>query len=497
MSNDKDFKDLTLSEINKLKVAELKERLSCLGLPNSGLKDDLVSRLHSYCQVRAAGADSKTDEEANPIEKETIEGDTEPQAEKTAGCEETSPKFRDQVTNFMASTNGKIQALMAEVHILKETKTTHAFEGAVNDLKKEKSKLIQENLDLRERNLNLSLIMSDLNTKVKHLEQEKDSLVTALTLQKQDYQHSLNNLNQHSLTSETTNSLQTVKANKYKRRQCQANEATGSQGVNTKNRYEILSEKSDSELQTNSQIDSQPDDKETNTQTERMTEHQSTQERTGTQNEHARAAGTDVIIIGDSIIKNIQPNKLTRRKVHKYTFPGRTADQIEKEINFSNVQTIPSHVIIHVGTNNLPLESAKQCAQKIEKLATRVKDQFPNSKIGLSGLTVRHDIELTEEIQEVNNELERVCTKLDIAFVDNSTLDDTCLNGSKLHLNAKGSAILAVHFIQFLRGDRPTTSPRKKSPRREDFQKSAIQKLGELLKIIIPPDRNTPRGSYW
>ena len=98
-------------------------------------------------------------------------------------------------------------------------------------------------------------------------------------------------------------------------------------------------------------------------------------------NSKVRDIGSDILIIGDSIVKKIQPRKLSRKEVHKYTFPGKTADQIEKEINFDNLKVIPSHITIHVGTNNLPLETAAECAQKIEKLATKVKKQFPDSKI--------------------------------------------------------------------------------------------------------------------
>ena len=177
--------------------------------------------------------------------------------------------------------------------------------------------------------------------------------------------------------------------------------------------------------------------------------------------------------------------------MHKYTFPGKTADEIEKEINFDNLKSIPSHVIIHVGTNNLPLESATECAQKIEKLAKKTKTQFPYSKIGLSGLTVRHDIAMLEKIQGVNKKIGHICKNLEISFIDNSTIDDTCLNGSKLHLNAKGSAILAVHFINFLKGGSASASPRKQ--RHQDFQRSTIQKLGELLEIIVQQQKNIHR----
>ena len=95
-------------------------------------------------------------------------------------------------------------------------------------------------------------------------------------------------------------------------------------------------------------------------------------------------------------------------------------------------------------------------------VAVKVKNQFPYSKIGLSGLTVRHDIgrtvrhdiDVSKKIVHVNKGLGLICAKLNISFIDNSTIDDTCLNKSRLHLNEKGSATLAVHFITFLRGDR-------------------------------------------
>jgi hypothetical protein len=62
---------------------------------------------------------------------------------------------------------------------------------------------------------------------------------------------------------------------------------------------------------------------------------------------------------------------------------------------------------------------------------------------------------------------------------------------SKLHLNAKGSAILAVHFINFLKGGSASASPRKQ--RHQDFQRATIQKLGELLEIIVQPQKNIHR----
>ena len=85
---------------------------------------------------------------------------------------------------------------------------------------------------------------------------------------------------------------------------------------------------------------------------------------------------------------------------------------------------------------------------------------------------MRHDIVMSEKITKVNEEIGQVCTKLNALFIDNSTIDHSCLNDSKLHLNAKGSAILAVHLIKFLKGGKASTSTSPKKQRYEDFQRS-------------------------
>jgi hypothetical protein len=40
----------------------------------------------------------------------------------------------------------------------------------------------------------------------------------------------------------------------------------------------------------------------------------------------------------------------------------------------------------------------------------------------------------------------------EFSYIDNSNIGNTCLNKSKLHLNDKGTSLLAVHFIKFVRG---------------------------------------------
>ena len=329
-----------------------------------------------------------------------------------------------------------------------------------------------------------------------------DDTHEALKLQQKDYQVCLDLNKQNNKSTELPNNQQIAQENskrkQYKEHKEHKVNSSNSNLLNTENRFQALSNVLDNQTQTETMTKNHQKDNEekiTNEQNECTAQIQNRQQIPKHQNRHNHKIGSDVIVIGDSIIKNIQPRKLTKKKVHKYTFPGKTADEIEKEINLDSLKAIPSHVIIHAGTNNLPTESVTVCANKIEKLAAKVKNQFPYSKIGLSGLTVRHDIDVSKKIVDVNKELGLICTKLNISFIDNSTIDDTCLNKSRLHLNEKGSAILAVHFITFLRGDRASLTPKKQ--RHEDFQQSAIQKLGELLKMIATPDKNVRRRKYY
>ena len=52
---------------------------------------------------------------------------------------------------------------------------------------------------------------------------------------------------------------------------------------------------------------------------------------------------------------------------------------------------------------------------------------------------------------EVNDQLKRLAHDNNFQLIDNSVIHSTCLNNNNLHLNAKGTSLLAVQFIRFLR----------------------------------------------
>ena len=195
-----------------------------------------------------------------------------------------------------------------------------------------------------------------------------------------------------------------------------------------------------------------------------------------------------IMIIGDSIIKQIDPKKLSKKTVYKRSFPGKTCDQISDEIDGIHTDVEPSHVIIHAGTNNMPAESADSCVTKIENLAMKTRNTYQNARIGISSLTHREDINVSMKQSEVNNKLKEMAHRNNFDFIDNSHIDGSCLNSSKLHLNAKGSAYLATSFIKFIR---PSGNGNSYRPRKPDFHISSIQQLG---KILMELGSHTPNG---
>ena len=414
---------------------------------------------------------------------------------------ENSPveDLRRQMQEFAESTNLKIEGLEIELNNLKvRSVPMFVMEAAVKELKIDKENLVRENAELREKNLNFALITSDLNSKVKELEHERDSLVTAMKLQQQEFE-------QGHYEREDGEKWKTVSAIK------QSKEDQASMNFES-NRYDVLNDEANTQnsdlhasvIEINSEtqqpstgrntaVDNDNISPENGDNVSNCTEltHDTIQGNKGNSSRATketpvkeRVPTQGIVIIGDSIIKNVNPVKLSKRGVQKYTYPGKTTPEINNKLTKINIQLPPSHVIVHTGTNDVPVETTEKCISNMEELIMSVKQKFPNSKIGISGITPRQDIDLKLKIKEINEKVQALSSKHGVKFINNLSIDKTCLNSSKLHLNAKGSAILASHFIKFLRDGQSLSLLHPKKHPKQDFPMSTINQLGELLKTI-------------
>ena len=136
----------------------------------------------------------------------------------------------------------------------------------------------------------------------------------------------------------------------------------------------------------------------------------------------------------------------------------------------------------------------RETVNHIEELANCVKQRFPSSQIGLSSITNRNDIELSTKIMDVNKKIEEFCDKRGFEFIDNQNIDNSCLNGSNIHLNSKGSAYLAVNFIKFIRSKDVQSNYHHHKSKDFRFPSHQLHLLENIVKILTPPRGSSLRA---
>ena len=341
-----------------------------------------------------------------------------------------------------------------------------------------------ENARLKEQEINLTYIMSGLNTKLKTVEEEKKNLIAAVKiLQENELEGNTNTCktwnnvcrnSQHKpRPSEpsvmlmqnsdndviTTNSFSNlvdeasqdcIQHSLYDRRSEKVCESRHSPGVNVQ--HCNTGEKSQRQMEINQRtrdegettkpaenestidlektidVDEASHDSTQNSQQENGSviiqdeiiegrqnaagnyskKNKETNSHKEVQQQNTQRSLKPIVIIGDSIIKHINPKKLSRRPVRKFTYPGKTCEEIAECIDSIIVNDDPSQVIIHCGTNNLTTDQAEVCVDKIKNLVGKVKTKFPNSSIGVSSLTYREDINVDLIRVKVNDQLKRL-----------------------------------------------------------------------------------------
>ena len=143
--------------------------------------------------------------------------------------------------------------------------------------------------------------------------------------------------------------------------------------------------------------------------------------------------------------KGLSKNHLVKVK----NFSGGTSETILDNID-EIMKSKPDCLIIHTGTNDLTnginsLNQAKKIIKEVNKLSK-------NTKIAFSGITIRKDRKnIDKKLLEVNSHLKNFCSQKNIDFIDNTNIKEEHLGVKKLHLNRKGSSVLANNFLKFLR----------------------------------------------
>ena len=110
----------------------------------------------------------------------------------------------------------------------------------------------------------------------------------------------------------------------------------------------------------------------------------------------------------------------------------------------------PDVIILHCGTNDIPNEI--NTLKKLKKLLKDIEgyDTHRKPQVVISGLIKRYDQDFNEDIKSINEKIQSLCTSKGLSFIDNSNIDKSCLNRSKLQLNRRGLSFLASNIKKFV-----------------------------------------------
>ena len=169
------------------------------------------------------------------------------------------------------------------------------------------------------------------------------------------------------------------------------------------------------------------------------------------------------LVIGDSMVKNIDSRKLeraARRKVVCHSYSGATVRQIQAKVNEHwNEDHHYERIVIHVGTNDLAREEPNEVVEKMETLINEVK--VHTKEVAISSVVKRYDGKVkASSITQYNKLLHSLCVKHKITFIDNDCIDKTMLNRSNLHLNRNGDKALGSAFCMYLKPKHTPIIPR-------------------------------------
>lgn len=157
-----------------------------------------------------------------------------------------------------------------------------------------------------------------------------------------------------------------------------------------------------------------------------------------------------IIILIDSNGKYIDTTRLSRdRHARKLWCPTITATM--KTITDSNLNR-PSHIIIHVGTNDIEQSSVDSCASQFQALIEATSQKYPSSKILISSLLKRRDA-TDHRRSDLNSRLGLICSPFpNVHLVNNENIPHDYLHDNK-HLKKRkiGALVTNLKDVMFNR----------------------------------------------
>ena len=367
--------------------------------------------------------------------------------------------FRIRMEHFVATTTAKIDFLSSTVNDLKQHNLSKVF---ITTLQDEINALKAENSELRDKNVIASLALSDLHTKIKEIECEKNSLITALKILQADSENNRKNFIETKITNVHEEKCDDDVMQIKEIRSDQFNDATKQSRKQKRKRKHKLDngkyrkESIDQNNERNSKKTREKSSEQNNVQDNiNILDHRNRNINSSGENQHNQSIVTKrmVLVAGDSIVQHVHGWELSDDEMHVAvkSFSGAKTEDMEDYLK-PLIRREPEEIILHVGTNNIKgQESARMVADHIVNLGLQIEENSPKTKVTISGLILRRDSSnLIAKIKHTNALLASFCTQRNWAFISNDNIDFSCLNRRGLHLNHKGSRLLSKNILNNL-----------------------------------------------
>ena len=160
----------------------------------------------------------------------------------------------------------------------------------------------------------------------------------------------------------------------------------------------------------------------------------------------------NVVVLGDSIVKGIHGWRLSRTRnaplVTVKSFPASTTEDMESYC-IPTIRAEPDELILHVGTNDLQMNTSRQVIDNIVNLADNIS-QNCTSELTISSLLKRLDKpNLDSKVTEINNGLRKFAANGGWKFISHNNINrKNHFNSSGLHLSHEGNSLFASNLIK-------------------------------------------------
>ena len=173
--------------------------------------------------------------------------------------------------------------------------------------------------------------------------------------------------------------------------------------------------------------------------------------------ECAEKKPVDLLIVGDSLVKWLDPSKISSGETIHECLPGGRIKDVKNKIKKVCNTVIPKNLFICCGSNHIPEQCPETVSRKLLSMVKEVKENLPNTNIFVNSILPKIDETYSPGMQSINKQLLWKCKKLGVDLVYNKQFwlgelfNYNLLARDKIHLSKKGVATLGSNIKYRLR----------------------------------------------